>query len=335
MSPFSYFRPDSIEAALAQHDGVLARYLAGGTNLIDLMKIDVEKPNAVIDVNRLALTAIESGNGALRIGALARMSDVAAHAAVVADYPVIAQALVASASPQLRNMASIGGNLLQRTRCSYFRDIAFAACNKRNPGSGCAALAGENRRHAVLGVSPSCIAVHPSDLAVALVALDATVHLRSTRGERALALDDFYVLPGNTPDKETRLQPGEMVVAVEVPASTVARHSTYLKIRDRAAFEFALVSAAVGVALAADGRIADARVALGGVGSKPWRARRAEALLVGEPPQPALFATAAAVALEGAQTQQQNAFKVELARRTLTRALRRAASTEEISWTAG
>ncbi|HJW25628.1 MAG TPA: xanthine dehydrogenase family protein subunit M [Rhodocyclaceae bacterium] len=319
MTPFAYQRPARVDEAIAAGADRGARFVAGGTNLLDLMKIDVEEPAVLIDINRLPLAAIEATPAGVRIGALARMADVAAHPAIVDGYPAVSQALLASASPQLRNMASIGGNLMQRTRCTYFRDTAFP-CNKRVPGSGCSAIPGDHRRHAVLGVSSACIAAHASDLAVALVALDASLRLRGPRGERSLPLDDFYRLPGDTPQVENALQPGEMIVAVDLPASSPARRSLYLKIRDRASFEFALVSAAVGLDLAG-GAIREARVALGGVGAKPWRARAAEDRLRGQVPGPEVFAAAAGAALEGAQPHPDNAFKVELARRTLVRAL--------------
>lgn len=327
MSPFAYLRPASLDEAIAAGGDGQARFVAGGTNLLDLMKIDVEQPAAIIDINRLPLAAIEATPAGLRIGALARMSDVAIHPAIARDYPVVAQALLASASPQLRNMASIGGNLMQRTRCTYFRDTA-CACNKRQPGSGCSAIPGENRRHAVLGVSSACIAVHPSDLAVALVALDASLRLRSREGERSVPLDAFYRLPGTTPQQENVLRPGELIVAVDLPASAAARRSRYLKIRDRASFEFALVSAAVGLEIA-DGTIRDARLALGGVGTKPWRARQAESGLVGKMAGDEAFTAAADAALQGAQPQGQNRYKIDLAKRTLARALGEAAGGAE------
>jgi xanthine dehydrogenase YagS FAD-binding subunit len=320
MRPFGYQRAmveAAAIAALAQNPH--ARVVAGGTNLLDLMKLDVETPDELVDIGPLALRRIESTGRGLRIGALARMADVAAAPAIRDRFPVIAQALLASASPQLRNMASIGGNLLQRTRCTYFRDTAFA-CNKRRPGSGCDAIAGEHRMHAILGTSEHCIATHASDLAVALVALDAVVALRGPDGERLVPLVDFYLTPGATPERETVRRQDELIVAVEVPDSPVAARSCYLKVRDRAAFEFALVSAAVGLDVD-DGRIGGARIALGGVGTRPWRAVDAERLLVGQQPGPDAFAEAAAAALRGARPLRQNAFKVKLTQATLVRAL--------------
>jgi xanthine dehydrogenase YagS FAD-binding subunit len=320
MRPFSYARAageDAAIAALRRNPG--ARLVAGGTNLLDLMKLDVEQPDALLDINPLPLSRIDTTPRGLRIGALARMADVAASATVRQRAPAVAEALLASAAPQLRNMASIGGNLLQRTRCGYFRDTAFA-CNKRQPGSGCPAIPGEHRMHAILGTSEHCIATHPSDLAVALIALDAAVVLRGADGEHKVALVDFYLTPGATPDRENVMRPGELLVAVEVPDSPVAARSRYLKVRDRASFEFALVSAAVGLDVDGD-RIDGARVALGGVGTKPWRATEAERLLVGQPPTLPAFAAAAEAAVSGATPRPRNAFKVQLAQSTLVRAL--------------
>jgi xanthine dehydrogenase YagS FAD-binding subunit len=320
MRPFGYQRATGEAAAIAAlAQNPHARAVAGGTNLLDLMKLDVEAPDELIDIGPLSLGRIESTGRGLRIGALAGMADVAAAPPIRDRFPVIGQALLASASPQLRNMASIGGNLLQRTRCAYFRDTAFA-CNKRQPGSGCDAIAGEHRMHAILGTSEHCVATHASDLAVALVALDAVVALRGPDGEREVPLVDFYLTPGATPERETVLRQGELIVAVEVPDSPVAARSCYLKVRDRAAFEFALVSAAVGLDVA-DGRIDGARIALGGVGTRPWRAPDAERLLVGRHPGSEVFGEAAAAALHGARPLRQNAFKVKLAQATLVRAL--------------
>jgi xanthine dehydrogenase YagS FAD-binding subunit len=324
MRPFDYLQAPGEDAAI----GILqrnphARPVAGGTNLLDLMKLDVERPDELIDINPLPLSRIEATARGLRIGALARMADVADAPPIRDRFPAIAQALLASASPQLRNMASIGGNLLQRTRCGYFRDVG-TACNKRQPGSGCAAIAGEHRMHAILGVSEHCIATHPSDLAVALVALDATVVLHGPDGERQVPLVDFYLSPGATPEHETVLRQGELIVAVDVADSPLAARSHYLKVRDRAAFEFALVSAAVGLDLDG-GRIDGARVALGGVATRPWRALEAERLLVDQPPTAATFAAGAKAAVHGATPRPQNAFKVKLAQLTLVRALATAA----------
>jgi len=273
-----------------------------------------------VDINDLPLAGIEDlPGGGLRVGALARMSDVARSPGVRARFPVISQALLLGASAQLRNMASMGGNLCQRVRCSYFRDTA-SPCNKRDPGSGCAALDGFNRGHAVLGTSDKCIATHPSDVAVALVALDAVVHTRGPAGERAIAVDDFFLLPGDTPEREHPLEHGELITAIEVPAAPVARRSVYLKFRDRESYEFALASVAAAVRIE-DGAVTEVRLALGGVGTKPWRARRAEASLLGQPATEASFAEAARGELAAATPRPLNAFKVELAQRAIVRAL--------------
>jgi xanthine dehydrogenase YagS FAD-binding subunit len=326
MRPISYSRATDTTSAVATVSAdPESAFLAGGTTEIDLLRLGVVQPGRLVDINALPLTLIEDRpDGSLRIGALARMSDVAEAPAVVERYPVIAQALVLGASAQLRNMASMGGNLLQRTRCSYFRDV-HAACNKRVPGSGCAALEGINRGHAILGTSEQCIATHPSDLAVALVALDAIVHTDGPHGERAIPIDDFFLLPGDTPHREHPLEHGELIVAIEVPALPVARTSLYLKVRDRESYEFALAS--VAVALRIDGgTIGEVRLALGGVATKPWRARRAEQLLHGAPANQESFARAAREELATATPRQFNAFKVELAQRTIVRALEMAAA---------
>jgi len=320
MNPFDYTRAHDTSGAIAAGSRAAAKFIAGGTNLVDLMKCDVERPAHLVDVNALPLAAIERVAGGIRIGALARMSDVAAHPLVAQGFPVIAQALLASASPQLRNAASIGGNLMQRTRCPYFRELTFAPCNKRNPGSGCSALDGENRMHAILGVSDACIATHPSDLAVAVAALDGVLTLQGPKGERQVAAVDFHLLPGSTPQLEHDLRHGELITSLFLPDAPHARHSRYLKIRDRAAYEFALTAAAVGLDMDG-GAIRSARVALGGVGTKPWRARAAEAVLVGQRPSPELFRAAAEAELKGAVSHGQNAYKIELAKRTLVRAL--------------
>ena len=320
MHPFDYVRAADARRAIASGSRDAAKFVAGGTNLIDLMKNDIERPAHLVDINDLPLAAVDSAAGGIRIGALARMSDVAIHPQIEQRFPAIARALLASASPQLRNMASIGGNLMQRTRCTYFRELTFAPCNKRNPGSGCAALDGENRLHAVLGTSPACIATHPSDLAVALAALDAVITLRGAGGERQVAATDFHLLPGNTPHIEHDLKHGELIVSVFVPDTPHARRSSYLKVRDRAEYEFALASAAVGLDLDG-GTIRGACIALGGVGTKPWRARDAERALAGKPANAETFRAAAEAALAGAKAQEQNGFKIELAKRTLVRAL--------------
>jgi xanthine dehydrogenase YagS FAD-binding subunit len=321
MRPLSYARVADVEAAIAtvseSPDGA---FLAGGTTEVDLVRQNVLRPALLVDINDLPMNRVEDlPGGGLRIGALARMSDVAQARGVLDRFPVISQALLLGASAQLRNMASMGGNLCQRVRCSYFRD-ATSACNKRDPGSGCAALHGFNRGHAILGTSDHCIATHPSDAAVALVALDAVVHTRGPHGERAIAIDDFFLLPGDTPEREHPLEHGELITAIEVPAAPIARRSAYLKFRDRESYEFALVSVAAAVRVE-DGALADVRLAMGGVGTKPWRARRAEASLLGGPAAQAAYAAAAAEELAGARPQALNAFKVELAQRAIVRAL--------------
>jgi CO/xanthine dehydrogenase FAD-binding subunit len=320
MEPFSYLRAEDTQTAIMRRAAhPTAAYIAGGTTLLDLMKDNVLKPDLLVDITRLPLRGIEVTDSGVRIGALTTMSELAQDPVIRVRYPVIVQALLASASQQLRNMATIGGNLLQRTRCSYFRDPAFA-CNKRNPGSGCSALAGANRMHAILGTSDYCIATHGSDVAVAFVALDAVVHVRGLSGERRIPLTDFYLLPGTTPEHEYVLASDELIIAVEIPSTFDGSRSSYLKVRDRASYEFALVSAAV--ALELDGTvIRTARLALGGVGTIPWRARAAEALLQGAPLNRDVFAKAAEAALVGAIPQRDNAFKIELARRTLVRVL--------------
>jgi xanthine dehydrogenase YagS FAD-binding subunit len=300
-------------------------FLAGGTTEVDLLRLNVVQSGLLVDINPLPLNQVEDlPDGGLRIGALARMSDVAEAPGVVERFPMIAQALVLGASPQLRDMASMGGNLLQRVRCSYFRDTR-SACNKREPGSGCDALEGINRGHAILGTSEHCIATHPSDVAVALVALDAVVHTAGPSGERAIPIDDFFLLPGDTPQHEHPLVHGELIVAIKVPAAPVARTSLYLKVRDRESYEFALASVAVALRVD-DGVIGEVRLALGGVATKPWRARRAEELLVGEPAEQASFARAAREELAPAVPRRLNEFKVELAQRTIIRAFETAAT---------
>jgi xanthine dehydrogenase YagS FAD-binding subunit len=321
MRPFSYARAADADTAIAvvreRADGA---FLAGGTTQVDLVRQNVLRPGLLVDINDLPLSDIEDlPGGGVRIGALARMSDVARAPGVSERFPVIAQALVLGASAQLRNMASMGGNLCQRVRCSYFRD-ATSPCNKRDPGSGCAALDGFNRGHAILGTSDNCIATHPSDVAVALVALDAVVHTRGPAGERAIGIDDFFLLPGDTPEREHPLEHGELITAIEVPATPVARRSLYLKFRDRESYEFALASVAAAVRVE-NGIVAEVRLALGGVGTKPWRARRAEAALLGQPATKASFAEAARQELTGAVPRPLNAFKVELAQRAIVRTL--------------
>jgi xanthine dehydrogenase YagS FAD-binding subunit len=307
---------------LAQQPG--ARFIGGGTNLLDLVKGGVEQPERLIDITRLALADIaELPDGGVRIGALASNSDTANHPLIRQRYPLLSQALLSGATQQLRNMATVGGNLMQRTRCYYFYDTAFDMCNKRAPGSGCAAKDGVNRIHAIFGASDQCIAVNPSDMSVALAALDAIVRVRGPQGERRIAFADFHRLPGDTPDKDTTLAPGELITAVDLPASSFAAHSHYLKVRDRASYAFALVSVAAALDLR-DGVVRSARVAMGGVAHKPWRAIQAENALAGRPLDSAAIANAATLAVRGAQPYRHNAFKVELAQHAVVRALRTA-----------
>lgn len=316
MHPFEYRRATTLADATRSK----GRFLAGGTNLVDLMKADVERPAHVVDINGLPLHAIEDVAGGLRIGALARMSDVAAHPLVQKRFLAISQALLASASPQLRNAASIGGNLMQRTRCPYFRELTWTPCNKRDPGSGCSALDGDNRMQAVLGTSDHCIALHQSDLAVAVAALDGVLTLRGPGGERKVNAVDFDLLPGKTPQIEHDLKPGELIVSLFLPDAPHAQRSAYLKVRDRTSYEFALASAAVGLQID-NGVIRAARVALGGVGTKPWRSRFAEAALVGQAPSERVFRAAAEAEMKSAKGHGMNDYKIELAKRTLVRAL--------------
>jgi xanthine dehydrogenase YagS FAD-binding subunit len=325
MHPFTLERPRDLADALALRaqagrNDAPAEYIAGGTDMVQLLQEYVRRPERLVSLGGLLNDRIESGPEGLRLGAAATMAEVAAHPAVVQQFPVIAEALLESASPQVRNQATMGGNLLQRTRCPYFRDVGYADCNKRAPGSGCAAIGGENRWHAVFGTSEHCIAANPSDLAVALVALDAAVEVSGAAGQRAVPLADFHRLPGETPHIETVLEPGEVIAAITVPANPAARRSHYLKVRDRASFEFAVVSAAV--ALDMDGaRIRQARVALGGVGTKPWRVPQVESALAGAGLDPAQLRTAAALAAEGAQRFGHNDFKIELMQRAIVRAV--------------
>ncbi|MEM5341491.1 FAD binding domain-containing protein [Paraburkholderia azotifigens] len=313
---------DAVAAGAASQtaqQGAHVRFLAGGTTLLDLMKLDVERPARVVDISRLPLDRVETTDeGGVRIGATVRNADLAMHPLIHEPYAVLSQALLAGASAQLRNMATTGGNLLQRTRCVYFRDTAMP-CNKRAPGSGCAARTGFNRTMAILGTSDACIATNPSDMNVALAALGATIQIQGTKGARTVPIDDFYLLPGDTPERETVLEPGDLVTHVTLPPIPGSR-SLYLKLRDRASYEFALASAAV-VVNVSDGRITRAHVALGGVGTKPWHACEAEAELAGAVPDTASFARAADAALANAKPQSQNGFKIELARRCLIHAL--------------
>lgn len=323
MNPFSYARPTRVDEAVGMF-GPQSRYIAGGTNLLDLMKENVERPEHLIDITRLPLHSIEeTAEGGVRIGALVSNADLAWHALVERRYPLLAQAILAGASPQLRNMASTGGNLLQRTRCYYFYD-STVPCNKREPGTGCPARDGLNRIHAILGHSKQCIAVHPSDMCVALAALDAVVHVTGPQGERRVEFRDFHRLPQDEPERDNTLAEGELITAIELPAEGYAEHSAYLKLRDRASYAFALVS--VAAALEVDGGvIRSARIALGGVAHKPWRDEAAEAALIGEAAEPPAFDRAAHLLLQGASGFEHNAFKIELARRAIKRALADAA----------
>ena len=325
MIGFEYARASNIADAvslMAASPG--AKFIAGGTNLVDLMKMHVERPAKLIDVSKLPLDKVEAtAGGGLRIGALVRNTDLAYHPLVERRYPMLSSAIMAGASQQLRNMASVGGNLLQRTRCAYFYDLA-TACNKREPGAGCAAIGGHNRMNAILGTSDACIAVHPSDMCVALAVLEATVHATGPRGDRAIALSHFHRLPGDTPQREANLEDSELITAVELPPQGFAHNYTYIKIRDRLSYAFALVSVAVGIELDG-GTIKQARFALGGVAHKPWRNAAAEAALVGQPASAAAFAQTADILLSEAKGFGHNTFKIDLARRAVVRALTQAA----------
>src|SRR5438105_9073985 len=325
MNPFALERPRTLTAALAlrsqagRNDAPF-EYIAGGTDMVQLLQEDVRKLERLVSLAGLLDNRIEVGPQGLRLGAAATMADVAAHPAVIEEFPLIVQALLNSASPQVRNQATMGGNLLQRTRCPYFRDVAYAACNKRTPGSGCAAIGGENRWHAVLGTSDNCIAAHASDLAVALVALDASVEVRGPRRQRSIALTELHRLPGVTPHIETVLEPGEVIAAITLPATPMARLSHHLKVRDRASLELAHVPAAVELEM--DGaHIRQARIALGGVGTKPWRVPRVEAALTGASLDPTALRRAAALAAQGARGRGHNDFKIELMQRAIVRAV--------------
>ena len=330
MEAFTLTRASEAAAAIAEgvksktaQQGATVRYVAGGTTLVDLMKLNVETPRRVVDINRLPFDKIEQQpDGSLKIGALVRNSDLAHDETVKKDYAVLSEALLSGASAQLRNMATTAGNLLQRTRCLYFRD-ADMPCNKRDPGSGCSAIGGHNRMLAILGTSDKCIASHPSDMCVAMAALEATIHVQGAKGERVIPFADFHLLPGDTPDKETVLEPGDLITHVTLPPPAPGAKSTYLKLRDRASYEFALASAAV-VVTVEQGKITRARLAMGGVGTKPWRSTDAEAALVGQAPSEQAFRTAADIALRGAQPQSENGFKVELAKRCIVQALKTA-----------
>ncbi|HYJ90144.1 MAG TPA: xanthine dehydrogenase family protein subunit M [Pyrinomonadaceae bacterium] len=325
MKPFKYTRAAepaaAVRAAAANAD---SKYVAGGTNVIDLMREGVESPSELIDVHGLSLTQIKSTGNGISLGALAKNTDTANHPLVRQDYPLLTQAILAGASPQIRNMATNGGNLLQRTRCQYFYDISLS-CNKREPGTGCGALEGINRNHAIFGWSESCVAVHPSDMCVALTALDAQVRVQGSDGkERLIPFADFHRLPENTPEKDTNLQHGELITAIEVPKNNFAANSYYLKVRDRSSYAFALVSVAAALDISG-GTIKQARLAMGGVAHKPWRALAAEQFLVGKQPTEENFRLAADAEMKGAKPLKHNAFKVELGKRAIVLALKRAA----------
>ena len=330
MKTFEFTRPPDVGAAIATaahartaQQGADVRFIGGGTTLVDLMKLNVETPARVVDINRLPLDKIESTpDGGLKIGATVRNSELANHPTVRQDYPVLSQAILNGASAQLRNMATTAGNLLQRTRCMYFRDTAMP-CNKREPGTGCPAISGTNRMLAVLGTSEQCIASNPSDMCVAMAALEAIIHVQGVKASRAIPFGAFHLLPGSTPHRETVLEPGDLITHVTLPAPIKGSKQLYLKLRDRASYEFALASAAVVISVAG-GNVTQARIALGGVGAKPWRSQEAEAALVGQPADRANFRKAAEVAMRDAKPQSQNGFKIELAKRCLTHALQMA-----------
>ena len=320
MEMFTYTKATGVPQAIEGGTQAQAKFIAGGTTLLDLMKLNVERPSRLIDINRLPLDQVEKlPDGRLKIGALVRNSDLAHHPTVESEYSVLSQALLQGASAQLRNMATTGGNLLQRTRCMYFRNEAMA-CNKRSLGSGCSAIEGENRTLAILGTSKDCIATNPSDMNVALTALEATIHIQGAKGEREVSIADFFLVPGSTPQRETVLEPGELITGVTLPAPKAGSKQIYLKLRDRASYEFALSSAAV-VAVVNGGKFDYVRVALGGVGTRPWRSLEAERVLHGKAADEKLFRQAAEAALHGAQPQSQNAFKIPLAKRCITHAL--------------
>jgi len=332
MHTFEFIRPADSATAIAAaaqsktaQQGADVRFMGGGTTLIDLMKLNVETPARILDINRLPLDKIEdTPDHGLRIGATVRNSDLAYHPRVQRDYSVLSQAILQGASAQIRNMATVGGNLLQRTRCVYFRDTAMP-CNKREPGTGCPAITGHNRTLAILGTSEHCIATNPSDMCIALAALEATVQIQGTKGTRTIAFGDFHLLPGTTPHRETVLEPGDLITHITLPPPTSGSKHLYLKLRDRASYEFALASAAV-VLTISSGKISRARIALGGVGTKPWRSLEAEAALTGKPANDTTFRQAAEAALRSAKPQSENGFKIELAKRCLTHALRTAAA---------
>jgi xanthine dehydrogenase YagS FAD-binding subunit len=327
MRPFTYTRATTVDDAVAAYAANRdAKYLGGGTNLVDLMKMGVEHPAHLIDITRVPLNQIEERDGGVRIGALVANSDCANHALIRERYPLLTEALLAGASPQLRNLATMGGNLLQRTRCYYFYDPSYAECNKRVPGSGCAAIHGVNRLHAILGASVACIATHPSDMCVALAALEAKIQVQGPKGPRAIPMAEFHRLPGNTPQIETSLQPGEMITSIDLPAVSFGRRAHYLKVRDRNSYAFALVSVAAMVDVDNQGAIREARIALGGVAHKPWRVPSAERSLQGQKPGDAAYTAVARKILAGARGYSDNAFKIPLAERAIVRALNTAAA---------
>ena len=320
MTPFSYARALDVDQALRGGISPGAKYLGGGTNLIDLMRENIERPSSLIDITGLDDGVRDTGDGGLFIGGGAKNAAVAENMAVRSRYPVLAQAIVSGASAQIRNMATVGGNILQRTRCSYFYDEPGARCNKRVVGQGCDAKDGANRYHAILGTSPECVATHPSDMCVALAALDAILHLRDAHGQRAVPLSEFHLLPSGHPGKETLLRPGELITGVELPAAAIASNSAYRKVRDRASYAFALVSVAAAISVER-GEVRDVRIAIGGVAHKPWRARLAESALKGGPATPARFRSAMEAEMADAEPLRHNGFKIDLSVRTAASAL--------------
>lgn len=330
MRAFEFKRPEDATAAVTAaaqaktaQQGADIKFLAGGTTLVDLIKLEVETPERLLDINRLPFDKIELlHNNGLKIGATVRNSDLAHHPKVQKEYAVLSQAILSGASGQIRNMATTAGNLLQRTRCMYFRDTAMA-CNKREPGTGCPAIIGSNRMLAILGTSEHCIATNPSDMCVAMAALEATIHVQGPKGSREIAIGDFHLLPGNTPNRETVLEPGDLITHVTLPPPKAGSKQAYLKLRDRASYEFALASAAI-VITVAGGSVTYARIAMGGVGTKPWRSHEAETFLVGKPANAANFRKTAEAALHGAKAQSENGFKIELAKRCVAHALQTA-----------
>jgi xanthine dehydrogenase YagS FAD-binding subunit len=332
MNSFTYTRADAVATAVRETAAdQAAKFIAGGTNLLDLMKENVERPDHLVDITRLPLRHIETlPDGGLRLGALMTNANTAYHPEVARRYPLLSKTILAGATAQLRNMATDGGNLLQRTRCYYFYDTA-TPCNKREPGSGCSAVGGYNRIHAILGTSESCIATHPSDMAVALAALEAVVNVTGPDGERSIKLEDFHRLPGDEPQYDTTLRPGELITSIDLPAQGFAEHYTYLKLRDRASYAFALVSVAVGLDMDGD-TIREARIALGGVAHKPWRKLEAEALLAGQPATKENFQKVAEALVQGAKGYSSNTFKIELAKRAVVRALQMAVDKQHPSY---